>query len=31
MRRDAARKLWRKLQEQGWREVQPQWGAEMEV
>jgi len=28
MRRDAARKLWRKLQEQGWRQVQQQWGAE---
>jgi len=26
MRRDAARKLWLKLQEQGWRQVQPQWG-----
>jgi len=26
MRRDAARKLWRKLQEQGWRQVKAQWG-----
>ena len=31
MRRDAARKLWRKLQDQGWRQVKAQWGAEMEV
>jgi len=31
MRRDAARKLWRKLQEQGWCQVQPQWGADMDV
>jgi len=31
MRRDAARKLWRKLQDQGCRQVQPQWGADMEV
>jgi len=31
MRRDAAQKLWRKLKEQGWRQVQPQWGADMDV
>jgi len=31
MRRDAARKLWRKLQEQGWRQVKAQWGADMDV
>ena len=31
MRRDTARKLWLKLQEQGWRQVQPQWGAEEEA
>ena len=31
MRRDDARKLWRKLQEQGWRQVKPQWGAEAAV
>ena len=31
MKRDAARKLWRKLQEQGWRQVQPQWGADVDV
>jgi len=31
MRRDAARKLWRKLQAQGWRQVQPQWGEGVDV
>ena len=31
MRRDAAWKLWRKLQEQGWRQEKAQWGADMEV
>jgi len=31
MRRDAARKLWRKLQDQGWRQVKAQWGADVEV
>jgi len=31
MRRDAARKLWRKLQEQGWRQVKAQWGADVDV
>jgi len=31
MRRDAARKLWRKLQEQGWRQVKAQWAADVEV
>jgi len=31
MRRDAASKLWRKLKEQGWRQVQPQWGDGVEV
>jgi len=31
MRRDAAQKLWRKLQEQGWRQVKAQWGADYEI
>ena len=31
MRGDAARKLWRKLQEQGWRQVKAQWGADVDV
>ena len=31
MRRDAARKLWRKLHEQGWLQVKPQWGADVDV
>jgi hypothetical protein len=31
MKRDAARKLWRKLQEQGWRQVQPQWGDGVDI
>jgi len=31
MRRDGARKLWRRLQEQGWRQVQPQWGEGVDV
>jgi len=31
MRRDAAQKLWLKLQEQGWRQVKPQWGEGVDV
>jgi len=31
MRRDAARKLWRKLQDQGWRQVSAQWGEGVDV
>jgi len=30
MRLDAARKLWRKLLEQGWRQVKAQWGADVD-
>jgi len=30
MRRDA-RKLWRKLQDQGWRQVKAQWGEGVEL
>jgi hypothetical protein len=31
MRRDDARKLWRKLQDQGWKQVEPQWRADVDV
>jgi hypothetical protein len=31
MRRNDARKLWRKLQGQGWKQVEPQWGADVDV
>ena len=31
MRRNEARKLWRKLQDQGWKQVAPQWGAGVDV
>ena len=31
MRRDDARKLWRELQGQGWKQVDPQWGADVDV
>ena len=30
MRRNAARKLWRKLKDQGWKQVDPQWGADID-
>lgn len=30
-RRDDARKLWRKLQDQGWKQVEPQWLADVDV
>ena len=31
IRRDAARKLWRKLQERGWCQVKAQWGEGVDV
>jgi hypothetical protein len=31
MRRSDARELWRKLKAQGWKQVDPQWGAGVDV
>ena len=31
MRLNDARKLWRELQGQGWKQVDPQWGADVDV
>ena len=31
MRLNDARKLWRELQGQGWKQVDPQWGVDVDV
>ena len=31
MRRNDARELWRKLRGQGWKQVDPQWGADVDA
>ena len=31
MRRNEARELWLRLKAQGWKQVEPQWGADVDV
>jgi len=31
MRRNDAKELWLKLKAQGWKQVDPQWGAEVDA